>query len=76
MTLVPNTRQPLRYHCGHCGCEVARPALRVAPPPVVDCPSCGALCALTRPGQSSRVPDATPTVKVVPTGMSAVMRHV
>ena len=74
MNLVPNTRQPLRYHCGHCDAEVARPALRVSPPPVVDCPNCGVLCALTRPGQSSRVQGATPAVKIVPTGMSAIVR--
>lgn len=75
-TLPPNARQPLRYLCPSCGHEIARSELGNAPAPVVDCGACGTLCAITRPGNGSRIHEARTAVKVVPTGMAAIMRHV
>jgi predicted RNA-binding Zn-ribbon protein involved in translation (DUF1610 family) len=75
-SLAPNARQPLRFLCPTCGEEVARSPIKQDPAPVVDCVHCGTLCALTRPGQGSRVADARTAIKVVPTGMAAIFRPV
>lgn len=71
-----NTRQPLRYLCPVCETEVARYGLEQMPAPVVDCGHCGTLCALSRPGEGSRIQEAKDAVKIVPTGMFAIVRPV
>lgn len=77
MAKIPsNVRQPLRYLCPDCGEEVACSEVKQEPAPVVDCRACGTLCALSRPGHGSRIGEARAAIKVVPTGMAAIMRPV
>lgn len=64
----------VKFLCAECASELPLPDGYGPPPPVVDCAACGTLCALDRPGDRRRVEGAKRAVKVVPTGLVAVMR--
>jgi len=74
MRVQTNHLQPLRFLCADCGGALGVPGGYGPPPPVVDCASCGSLCALGQSGRVRQGLDAKPAIKVVPTGLAAVMR--
>jgi len=74
MTVPHDQLRPLRYLCADCGSDLGVVPAYGPPATTQDCQACGALCALTGPGRSSRVSEALPAVKVVPTGLGAVAR--
>jgi DNA-directed RNA polymerase subunit RPC12/RpoP len=60
--------------CAECGANLERERRIEYRENEVDCPSCGSLCALTKPSRQMARRGAQPVVKIIATGSNAVHR--